>query len=355
MVWGMPRGGLESLLVDIANAQSPRHQVQIVIVNDDCNAELLQELDASVCVTRVGRPRGSRNPWYFAKCQRAVRRFAPDVIHIHQLPLIAYVLLLGAPKIGTVHALDVPNTRWIYKYSNLCCVSTAVLEASRARYPGIQSCLVPNGIVPEKVTVKASRSADRFRVVQLGRLDHASKGQDIAMRAIARIAAVRPDVRFSLDFIGSGPSRNFLGHLAREIGMETMVNFLGEKSRSEIYAQLAEYDLLLQPSRNEAFGLTIVEAMCARVPVLVSDAMGPCEIIENGEYGGVFRHHSPENCADEIDRVLQTRDSREFLERLSAAREAAIKRYSVSGTVERYDAVYLAARASEEFSRAVHN
>ena len=82
------------------------------------------------------------------------------------------------------------------------------------------------------------------------------------------------------------------------------VKFLGKnKDRNYIYQNLCGYNLLVQPSLYEGFGITIIEAMAAGIEVLVSDIDGPLEIIEKIGYGHKFKSGDAGNCASEICKI----------------------------------------------------
>lgn len=55
-----------------------------------------------------------------------------------------------------------------------------------------------------------------------------------------------------------------------------------KKNQEWIYHNLCNFDLFIQPSRFEGFGLTVAEAIAAKVTVLVSNIQGPMEIIDDG-------------------------------------------------------------------------
>ena len=57
-----------------------------------------------------------------------------------------------------------------------------------------------------------------------------------------------------------------------------MYVFLVKQTQDYVAAHLTDYDLFVQPSRWEGFGLTVAEAMAAGVPVLVSEGQGPAEV-----------------------------------------------------------------------------
>ena len=92
-------------------------------------------------------------------------------------------------------------------------------------------------------------------------------------------------------------------NLIEELGVQH-ASFTGVKDRASIYQELASYDLFVQPSYIEGFGLTIVEALAAGLPVLISDLEGPKEVIDGGKYGRIFKVGDPEECAAQIEKIL---------------------------------------------------
>jgi glycosyltransferase involved in cell wall biosynthesis len=124
--------------------------------------------------------------------------------------------------------------------------------------------------------------------------------------------------------------------MVRDLELEDMVTLRGNIPRAQLYEELCDYDLLVQPSRFEGFGLAVVEAMVARVPVLVSDLEGPREIIEGGLFGLLFRPEEDAECARQIQYILKTKDSAAMMELKSAAREHALEKFDIKRTASRY-------------------
>lgn len=88
-----------------------------------------------------------------------------------------------------------------------------------------------------------------------------------------------------LIMIGDGPERSSAEHLARELGIQDKVKFLGKQiSTAELTAAA---DIFLLPSQSESFGLSALEAMSCGVPVIGSNIGGIPEVIEHGETGFV--------------------------------------------------------------------
>jgi glycosyltransferase involved in cell wall biosynthesis len=102
-------------------------------------------------------------------------------------------------------------------------------------------------------------------VVFVGRLDH-QKGIDTLLDGLALAQGSLAGVRVVL--VGDGPARGALQFKAASLGLAGMVSFLGE--RSDVPAILGSGDLFVLPSRFEALSLSLLEALAAGLPVIVS-------------------------------------------------------------------------------------
>lgn len=119
------------------------------------------------------------------------------------------------------------------------------------------------------------------------------KGQDTALRALARLAERHPHIRLLVvgeaKFVRSSTrfdNRAYLEELhalARDERLVDRVRFLGE--RGDVPMIMGALDALLVPSHGEPFGRVVVEAMAAGTPVIASAEAGPAEIIEDGVDG----------------------------------------------------------------------
>jgi glycosyltransferase involved in cell wall biosynthesis len=109
----------------------------------------------------------------------------------------------------------------------------------------------------------------------------AVKGLDVLVEAVARVLGEFPGMR--LEIAGSGPERRSLEAAARNAGIQDRVAFLGWCE--DLAPLLATWDLFVQPSRAEGFGLAALDAMAAGVPVIASAVGGLVELIEDGRSG----------------------------------------------------------------------
>jgi glycosyltransferase involved in cell wall biosynthesis len=336
LIWGLEVGGAETMLVDIAGAQSREHQVWLVIGNDDVDPALLAALPDPVHRVVIGRPPGSRNPWYTLRLLAALWRIAPDVVHVHQESFLRLKRFIPAPLLLTVHATQSSLPAGLADFDSVCCISEAVSASVRARVPACRTRVIHNGIDFSALKVKKSYGARPFRIVQVSRLDHETKGQDLLIGALELVHRTLGEASVSVDFIGEGSSRGFLVGLAASSNLAGRCRFLGLLSRREIFGRLADYDLLVQPSRSEGFGLSIVEGIAAGVPVLVSEIEGPLEVIEAGRLGCSFRSGDVADLAAKIIELVGESGQQDFALRMQARIGRAASRYDVALTAQAY-------------------
>ena len=336
LTYTLDYGGIETMLVHIANEQAGQAEVVLFLINDRVEPTLRAALDGRVRVVEMKRPIGSKNPLYLFRLNRLLRRERAEVIHVHHPGIVRFLCLpclRESRLLLTMHdiplAADLPFLR---KYARLFAISGSVRQALAQR--GYRSEVVYNGIVPEDFAPRTGGRADGcFRMVQVSRLFHEKKGQDLLLRACALLEE-RWGIRdFRLDFIGSGASEQYLKSLSSELGLSGRVRFLGAQPPSYIENHLKDYDLFVQPSRWEGFGLTVAEAMAAKVPVLVSDREGPMEVIGSGAYGFHFPSGDVEQCAAAIRGIMQRPDREALAEK--AYRHVA-ETFDIRQTARRY-------------------
>jgi glycosyltransferase involved in cell wall biosynthesis len=96
-------------------------------------------------------------------------------------------------------------------------------------------------------------------------------------------SAIRKEMPAKLLMVGDGPERHAAEDLARELGIEDDIRFLGKQEQMEDI--LAVSDVFLLPSEYESFGLAALEAMAARTVVISTNAGGLAEINIQGVTG----------------------------------------------------------------------
>lgn len=358
VVWSLQVGGVETMLVNIASAQAAAGaDVSVLIINDNWNDELLASFDQRVRLLKVHKTLGSGNPDFLPRMNAMIRQENPDVIHLHGTELIS--LIWGAPAkkaVVTMHCLPRGPIRkpgilyrlfpkldlkeWDSSVRNIdlipqvFAISQEVHDQLKDNYD-LESITVPNGIPCDQFVRRDQRKPGRpARLIQVSRLDHKVKGQHLLIEALVQ------NKDAEVDFVGIGPSEGYLKELAEKLGVEKRVHFLGQRDQTWIHAHLADYDVAVQPSLWEGFGLTVAEALAAQLPVLVSAGEGTAEVIGQGKYGWLTEKGSVQALSEQLTYILEHYD-----EALAKAEKG------VSYVKENYDVGLTARRYLREYSR----
>lgn len=330
VVWGMKTGGVETMLVNIINEHVETDSVHLYIINDFIDEDIVKRISPKCKVIRLGRKPKSFNPIKIIYLNFLLRNYSPDIIHVHSYRVSK--LIIGKWNIvRTIHGIDnvpdeYPNMKALYAISN------AVKEFTLKQ--GFTNVIeIDNGIrVEDVITKQESGPTKMFRIVQVGRLYTPHKGQDILIRALSKLRD-KGLYNFTMHFIGEGPSKKELQHMVTTLHLQDYVVFEGRKTQDEIYNGLCDYDVFVQPSRSEGFGLTVAEAVSAKLPVIVSDLPGPMEIISYGIYGMYFKNEDADNLADKLETILRGGYDYSMIE---PAYEYVKSHYDVSITAKKY-------------------
>jgi len=340
LIYNFLIGGAQTMLVDIASAQSESHEVWVICVNDEVDSELVAQFSSKVRFLPLGRRPGSRNPFSLLRLNLILKKISPRVIHCHSDNLSS-ILWFGNLALATITVHDTAiNARAIMCYNQIIAISNAVKLVLLANdIPANKVHMIPNGVPTAAIQCSGrdiKGNSPVIRVVCVARLVPEKKGQDILIAGIAK--PILSGVPIHVDFIGGGDSVTELRDLASRLGCGASISFVGELNRRALLRKLSSYDLLVHPARFEGFGLTVAEAMAAGVPVIVSNIEGPREIVDGGTFGGIFESENPFELAKQL---LDFSMNREFWEnRAVFAREHVQAMYSVTSTSQRYLEIY---------------
>ena len=181
--------------------------------------------------------------------------------------------------------------------------------------------------LPEQALVRRPRSRASFdkpelTLVNVAMMQKHLKGQDLIIRAVARL--VQSGLRTKLWLVGDGDTRGEFERLAAELGVAENVKFLGRvQAGAEVFALLDQADIFVLPSRQEGLPRVVIEAMARALPCFASALPGNHELLD-----------APflVRLNDEEDWVLKLRDALrrpELLAQASQANLAAARRFTV--------------------------
>jgi len=267
----------------------------------------------------------------FGAVQKIFGRF--DIVHCHDWhPVPALVRIKaehGTPSVLTVHSTEwgrcgnksgyerIAHREWLGGYESSQIIATTQLMKKELMQvysiPEGKIHVVPNGIVSGKIRRKVDSFCVKKRyyidfdapvVLFCGRMSY-QKGPDLLIEAIPLILRNHRNVNFI--FAGEGDMTDVCQDLAKGLKVNDACRFLGYITSQAKEALMNACDLLCVPSRNEPFGMVVLEAWDAGKPVVATEAVS---IINNFE-DGLLAYIQPQSIAWCIKRLLENRDERE--------------------------------------------
>lgn len=281
-----------------------------------------------------------------------------DVLHVHlardllTLPAAAQAQLQGASVFLQTHGmvdesssplaagLDTVMTRRVLRKSRM----TFVLTEAEGRdvgavAPGTPTQVLLNGIVVDGPLPGRGRVASPL-VLFLARLAP-RKRPEAFVEAALKLLAEFPQARFRL----VGPDEGSAGRVVSLIerhGVQDRIQWVGPASRDECAQHMREADLYVLPSVNEPFGMTVLEAMRAAIPAIVTDS---CELgpVLEGSRSGLVSGASPEELAAAMREYLANPQRR--LQDGRNAYDTVIRHFSMERVSSDLEAAYASSAA----------
>jgi glycosyltransferase involved in cell wall biosynthesis len=303
----------------------------------------------------------SSGPLLYARLLHRIRKLHEtkpiDVIHAHgAMPCGSAAELLSRrlriPFVVTVHGLDAFNSCagdgvpaiWRRKVSQevyaaaktVICISGKVQENLKAGAAHARSRVVYNSVDPDLFSPGRDREHQIDpEILVVGTLLE-SKGHALVLRAIGKLKASYPAIQCRI--VGEGPHRARFEALARELGIEQSVQFVGRQSRQEVASAMRRCSAFVLPSNNEGLGCVYLEAMACGKPVIGCRGQGIDEVIQDGKNGWLI----PADGLDELVQRLSTLlASPELCVRVgAAARQTILNQFTLSHQAQELIAVY---------------
>ncbi len=257
-------------------------------------------------------------------------------------------------------ALTAYAARWLTRsqtreVDRLIVPSTALRDVMRDY--GVQAAveILPTGLDPAEFSPgdalrfcrRENLDPQRPKLVYVGRVAY-EKNIDLLLQVIARLRLRIPDIL--LVVAGEGPARAHLKRLARDLGIEANVHFVGYLKRGpELWDCYAAGRAFVFASTTETQGLVLLEAMMLGVPVVGVPALGARDVLIDGA-GALTTAAEAGPFADAVERLLRDADLREDLSRKA---QAYAQRWSNAVLCERLVGIYRGMIAAHAAGRQV--
>jgi len=167
-------------------------------------------------------------------------------------------------------------------------------------YNGINlSDFAPN---PEK------RPSDKIIITTGASRVTARKGINYLLEAIKTLISKYPEVY--LKVMGDGNEKENLEKMAKELGLEKNVEFIGRIPREETFPYYQEASIFVLPSLNEGMSNAMLEALASGLPLVATDTGGTRELLKEGVNGFIIKMKDSRDIAEKLETLIRDKELR---------------------------------------------
>jgi glycosyltransferase involved in cell wall biosynthesis len=212
-------------------------------------------------------------------------RPVPTIVTIHDLQPFAFPEHFSAAKRTFTRLVVPPSVRTAARLTTLSRATRDDVVARLGADPA-KVRIIPPGFDPpagaagpaERASVRARHGLGDEPFFLYPAITYPHKGHEHLVRAFAEVARQRPGVQLVLSG-GEAQREPALRELIARLGLEASVRRIGRVAEADLDALYREAVALVLPSRYEGFGMTVLEAMSRRCPVIAADATALPEVV----------------------------------------------------------------------------
>lgn len=342
------QGGAEKLLLYFLKERT--EGMSVTIMNNQVDDDLGQELLKTGCkVYFLGRMQGHKHPKYLFRLLTIIKENNINIIHSHEdggmmWSILSKILKPKLKLVYTIHSSPIVKN-WskgmllinrVFMNMNIAISKDIFNNCVEKKLAAIQ---IYNGIDTKRFRPAQGYSEHSFSMINVGRITHRIKGQDILIKALKECK--NKGMEFSCNFVGGEvfnddrTSFDYLKSQIADLDLSEEVHFWG--NREDVPELLAQSDVFILPSRYEGLPLSLLEAMAARLPVIASNISGSAELVEHGKNGLLFESG---NHLDLAEKIIYLYDHRKEMERLAQNAYEYVQGFDISVMCEKYWDLY---------------
>jgi sugar transferase (PEP-CTERM/EpsH1 system associated) len=356
-------GGMERVVIDVVNGLDPALFAQAVCcISRKGEAAHLLPGGASCIDLGKGAQADHLMP---LKIARVIREEQPQIIHTQSWSgidtAIALLFERGPRLVHSEHGRNLPYIhfeplkrrfarRCLYHRADaLFAISSEVRDfyCRETGFPVDRMRVIPNGIDPRRIDESAGSNGhgvrrelgicdDDFVIGTVARLDQTKDTLTLA-RAFAELCRSQPEPKLKLLVVGDGERKVEIQNYVNEQRLKHRVIFTG--LRHDVPRLLGAMDLFALSSLSEGIPITVLEAMCASLPIVATKVGALPELVEEGVTGFLVEPRNIVDLAERLSRFYQKRElARDFG---MAGRRKVEREFRLEKMLERYADLYL--------------
>lgn len=332
------------------------HDVHVAVTVRGHGPRVEQLGDVTVYRSNPVNLKGTRGLQRLIRLYGIASSIAPDIIQGQALSCGVMAALIGRvmkkPSITYIQGFDLYRASVVQKcievrtalnYSTCILAVTDDLKAKAAAMSGRPDIIVmPHGLeldsgIDTEIDNLRQKAVDLLQhrlLLYVGQL-HERKGLPELLDAMKRIHAVRPDV--VLVIIGQGVLEKSLREHVRRENLGGVVHFLGALSHSAVMAFMRLADVFVLPSREEPFGIVLIEAMSQGLPIVATDVQNIPRLVRQGVNGFLV---APRNAGQLVEKILRMFENKDEAAAMGRQNKIDAMHFEWNLLIARYDQIY---------------
>jgi len=331
----LSKGGAERLVITICNELQKRSDVEVrlmVMSNTNDYAQEMGTLSYNVVPALFVPSFTKKSKRDVSQLQSYIEAYAPNVIHTHLWQSEIVCSQINYPNaLWVTHMHDnmpqlkrirIPRTkleltnayeRWIvssaYKKRNAHFIAISQDTHTYCKRNIPKKLRHSVSLLHNAINIKLfehTKSIEipitTIKLVSVGSLVH-KKNHVFLIPVVSHL--ISRGYAVQLDILGEGPLRK---ELEQEISKQNLTNTICLQGNVPVYEYYKQAQLYVHPATYEPFGLVIIEAMAAGLPVVCLDGKGNRDIIEQGKNGCMFFEQNPTLFAEKIIEICQDKE-----------------------------------------------
>ncbi len=257
--------------------------------------------------------------------KKVIQQFKPDVLHAYYATSYGLIGALSTfhPYVISAWGSDVMDfpyksffhkrmLKYNFKKADLIMATSKAIEDAISVISAVKVERIPFGIDTEvfiPMNLKRSFGENSIVVGAIKSLETVY-GIDLLIRAFKKVCDKHAQLELKLFIVGGGSKEERLKSLVKELNLEQQVVFAGKVEYSNVVDYHNMIDIFVNVSRNESFGVSILEASSCGKPIVASDIGGLKEVVVNNETGFLIESENVDAISDAIEKLVLDKNLR---------------------------------------------
>jgi len=356
-------GGAEKLVLETCIQFNKIDNIETKIITfkkDNYFSHLSNQINWEIIPSSTKLSIYKKNIFFIENLEKEINAFQPNIIHTHlwEAEIISRCInykkaswfshfhdnMLELRKIKpSFHKKDITDfyerrftiKKYLQYNNKFICISKDTLNYAKKVIPkALQNNIyfLPNAINYNNFHREKKQNFSSIKLINIGTFVN-KKNQTLALEIVKNI--LQKGFNVELTFLGDGPEKHKLIEYSIKLGIQKRIHFAGIVKNVNEY--LWKSNIYLHTATYEPFGLVLIEAMAAGIPVVSLDGKGNQDFINHKENGYIFKKQDPKVFADTIIKLFE---NKKLCQKISTNGQKTAENHDIKNYVSKLLKIY---------------